>query len=107
MKKLIPLAGFVLIEAIDEGEHRTSSNLVLPEKAKEKPAKGRIVEVGDGIIHYEGGVNSHTQTYFSKEECQVKKGDIVIFYRWGTQEIQEGNKKLLLVKFSDIQAVYE
>src|SRR3990167_4932097 len=51
MKKLNPLAGYCLILPLDEQDQKTSSGLVLPEKAKEKPIKGRVIEVGDPIPH--------------------------------------------------------
>ena len=76
------------------------SGLLLPQKAKEKPAKGIVIAIGNPIIHYDNGC-------IQEENCQVKKGETVIFYRWGTQTIKEENKEYLLVKFSDLQALYE
>ena len=107
-KKLIPLAGYVLIEAIDEGEQRTSRNLVLPEKAKEKPMRGKVIEVGKQITHFETTRSyPNGETYYASEKCQVEKGDICIFHRWSGQDVKEEDKEYKLVKFSDIMGKYE
>lgn len=53
-KKLKPLAGYVLIEPFDEQE-TTTSGLVMPEKAKEKPEKGKVIEVGADLPRFDAG----------------------------------------------------
>mgnify|MGYP001574130355 CR=1 FL=1 len=110
MAKLKPLAGYVLIEPIDD-EEKTASGLIMPEKAKEKPAKGKVMAVGKPIIHYEVG-RIHIPGViggpdFPEEECPVKVGDTVIFHRWSGQDVKEGQKEYKLVKFSDLMAFYE
>jgi|SRR3990167_1790226 len=100
MKKLKPLAGYCLILPLDEQDQKTSSGLVLPEKAKEKPMKGRVIEVGDPIPHFINGS-------LNDELAQVAKGDTVVFHRWSGQDVKEGDKEYKLVKFSDIMGRYE
>ena len=113
MAKIRPLAGYCLILPINKEEQYTASGMLLPEKAKEKPMKGKVIGVGSPIIHYENRIPEaikklNTDLYSLEEEyCQVKEGDTVIFYRWGGQTIREGDKEYLLVKFSDIQAIYD
>src|SRR3990167_2780688 len=105
MKKLKQLAGYCLILPLDEQDQKTSSGLVLPEKAKEKPAKGKVIEVGDPIIHYEsqpGLITNSSGVFYGQEKSQVKKGDIVIFHRWSGQDVKEREKEYKLVKFSDL-----
>lgn len=104
--KLRPLAGFVLIEPIDDQE-TTATGLVMPEKAKEKPGKGKVVEVGEGILHYEGHeIKDMSGYHLPLEKCSVKRGDIVIFHRWAGQDVKEGQKEYRLVKFADLMGVY-
>lgn len=98
---LKPLAGYVLIEPIDDQE-TTASGLVMPEKAKEKPGKGKVIAVGDPIEHYERESGPNTS-----QHCPVKVGDIVIYHKWAGNEIKDGSKNVVLVKFADLQGVYE
>ena len=107
--KIHPLPGYILIIPVDDDEG-TAGGLLLPEKAKEKPGKGRVVDVGDPIVHYESPASSQiTNTAGSApplEYCVVKKGDIVIYHKWAGNEIKDVNKNVVLVKFADLQGVY-
>jgi|SRR3990167_4598344 len=107
MKHLKPLAGYCLIEPLDEQDQKTSSGLVLPEKAKEKPEKGKIIAVGYTTEVVEDLISQCTFDDAMKIEPPVKKGDIVIFHRWSGQDVKEGDKEYKLVKFSDIMGKYE
>lgn len=104
--KLIPLAGYCLVEPLDEEDQKTSSGLILPEKAKEKPAKGKVLYVGilDSI-----GFNFIKNNFgdWLISNPPVKKGDIVCFHRWSGQDIKEGDKEYKLVQFKDLMGVYE
>ena len=109
MAKLKPLAGYVLIEPLDEQE-TTASGLALPEKAQEKPEKGKVLGVG----HYTDFDYGKTLSAQSPEELatfnidkNLKEGDIVVFHKWSGQDVREGNKEYKLVKFSDLMGVYE
>ena len=102
-----PLAGYVLIEPFEKDQEVTAGGLALPEKAKEKPAKGTIIEVGkDEYIYYmyPSGVPTPTS---GERPLQVKKGEIVVFHRWSGQDVKDGEKEYKLVKFSDIMGIYE
>lgn len=112
-----PLPGYVLIEPMDD-EEVTAGGLALPEKAKEKPAKGIVIAVGDSITHYESYVGkndmsppySTTSVYnleFAEEQSPVEEKDIAIFHRWAGQDVKDGQKEYKLVKFSDLMGVYE
>lgn len=100
MAKLKPLAGYVLIEPMDEQE-TTASGLVMPEKAKEKPGKGKVIACGEKYHDFSAAF----PTPFVN--CPVKKNDIVIYHKWSGNEINNDNKNVVLVKFADLQAVYE
>jgi len=97
--KIRPLAEYVLIEPVNDNE-TTASGLIMPEKAKEKPEKGIIIECGWGnkkiISNYLGGI-----------KIVDLVGKKVIFHRWSGQDIKEGQKEYKLVKFSDLMGMYE
>jgi chaperonin GroES len=91
---LRPVAGYLLIEPTEK-EEKTSSGIYLPDSAGEKPQKGRILAVGpDEII--ESGV---------KKSSPVKVGDIVIYKKWGGNEVKIEGVEYLFAKFDDILAV--
>ena len=84
-----PIAGYLLIEQIEEG-NQTSSGLVMPSSAKDEPSKGKVLWTGADT---------------KDEKCPVVKGAVVIFERYGGQMIREDGKELRLVKFNEIMAV--
>jgi len=95
-----PLSGYVLIEPLDD-EELTASGLALPERAKEKPAKGKVIKCGEKYTNF----SSTFQTPFV--DCPVKDNDVVVFHRWSGQDVKDGQKEYKLVKFSDLMGVYE
>lgn len=108
MAKLIPLAGYVLVESLHD-EEQTAEGLYLPEKAKDKPEKGKVIAVGKDLPRFDSGATYDPITDRHKipnEMSPVKAGDVVVFHKWGAQSIKEGQKEYLLVKFSDLQGVY-
>ena len=87
-----PLADRVLIEPISV-EEKTASGIILPETAdKEKPEQGKVIEVGPGT---------------DKKAMSVKKGDVVLFTKYGPNEIKIDNKEYLIAKEEDILAILE
>lgn len=89
-----PLADRVIIEQ-KEPEQKTSSGIVLPDTAQEKPQTGTVVAVGPGRTSDEG----------KNIPMTVKVGDVVIFAKYGGTEIKDGGKEYLIVKETDILAV--
>ena len=90
--KIKPLADRVLIEPMAV-EEKTKSGIILPDTAdKEKPEQGKVIEVGPGT---------------SKKTMTVKKGDIVLFTKYGPSEIKINNKEYLIAKEDDILAILE
>lgn len=84
-----PTAGYLLIEPL-EAETKTSSGIYLPDSAGEKPQKGKILAVGANEM---------------KKTSPCKKGDVVIYKKWGGNEVKIGNIEYLFVKFEDVLAV--
>jgi chaperonin GroES len=91
-----PLGDRVVIE-VSEGDVKTASGIVLPDTAKEKPQKGKVVAVGTGKI-FENG---------QRAAIDVKAGDSIIFSKYAGTEIKEDGKDYLIVSERDILAVVE
>lgn len=91
-----PLADKVLVERV-EAEAMTAGGIVLPDAAKEKPQRGKIVNVGEGRLLDDG----------TRREVQVKKGDLVLFTSYAGTEIKLDDNEYLIMDESDIMAVIE
>ena len=89
--KLKPLGDRLIVQAIEE-EETTASGLVLPDTAKEKPQKGKVVAVGDGPI--EDG---------KRRPLDVSEGDEVLYSKYGGTEVP-GSDDLLVLRESDVLA---
>lgn len=94
--KIRPLADKVLVERV-EAESKTAGGIVLPDTAKEKPQRGKIVGVGEGKILDDG----------TRKKMQVKKGDLVLFTSYAGTEVKIDGKEYLIMDESDIMAVIE
>jgi chaperonin GroES len=93
---LKPLADRVVVEPIEE-EEMTAGGIVLPETAKEKPQKGKVVAVGPGGRDDSG----------KRVEMEVAKGNTVLFAKYSGTEIKMEGKKLLILRESDLLAILE
>ena len=91
---LKPLGDRVVIEPLEQ-EEVTASGIVLPETAKEKPQKGKILAVGPGARDEEG----------KRIAMDVKPGDSVLFAKYAGTEINIESKKVLILKETDILAI--
>lgn len=91
--KLKPLEDRVIVKAI-ESEDVTASGIVLPDSAKEKPQRGKVIAVGEGKVKKDG----------KRIPLDVKKGDEVIYGKYGGTEIKIEGEDLLILKVSDILA---
>ncbi len=94
--KIRPLADRVIVERI-EAENKTAGGIVLPDTAKEKPQRGKVISVGEGKLLDDG----------SKSKMQVKKGDEVLFTSYAGTEVKIDGKEYLIMEESDIMAVIE
>ena len=93
---LKPLGSRVVIEPTEQ-EDITAGGIVLPETAKEKPVKGKILSVGPGERDDEG----------KRIPMDVKVGDTVLYAKYAGTEIKVEGKKLLILKESDVLAIVE
>jgi chaperonin GroES len=94
--KIRPLADKVLVERI-EAQTMTAGGIVLPDSAKEKPQRGKIISVGDGKVLDDGSIR----------KLQIKKGDEVLFTSYAGTEVKLDGKEYLIMNESDIMAVIE
>ena len=94
--KIRPLADKVLVQRL-EAEAKTAGGIVLPDTAKEKPQRGKIVSVGKGKVLDDGTIR----------KMEVKKGDNVLFSSYAGTEIKIDGKEYLIMSGSDIMAVIE
>ncbi len=94
--KIKPMADKVLVQRL-EAETKTSGGIVLPDSAKEKPQRGKVVSVGPGKTLDDGTV----------KKVQVKKGDMVLFTSYAGTEVKISGKEHLIMSESDILAVIE
>jgi chaperonin GroES len=91
---LQPLGDRLIVEVLDE-EEMTYSGIVLPDTAKEKPQRGRVLAVGPG--------NRSEQTG-ELIPLDVAEGDEVVFSKYGGTEINVGSDELLILRESDVLA---
>jgi chaperonin GroES len=94
--KIKPLADKVIVERT-EAETKTAGGIVLPDSAKEKPQRGKVISVGAGKLLEDG----------SRSAMQVKKGDEVLFTSYAGSEVKLDGKEYLIMEESDIMAVIE
>ena len=95
--KLKPLGDRLIVKAVEE-EETTSSGIVLPDTAKEKPQKGKVIAVGEGKWDDEGE---------KRIPLDVAEGDEVLYSKYGGTEIKIEGEELLVLRESDVLAKLE
>ena len=92
-----PLHNYVLLTRLGE-EAKTAGGIIIPDNAKEKPSRGRVVAVGDGA--YADG---------ARVPMTVKVGDTVLFAKWASSvnEVKIDGTDYVLIKESDILGILE
>src|SRR4051794_2424459 len=91
--KVRPLDDRVLVEPL-EAEEKTAGGILLPDTAKEKPQRGKVIAVGPGKLRDSG----------DRTALSVKVGDEVLFGKYAGSEVKEGGKELKVLRESDILA---
>ena len=94
--KIRPLADKLLIERL-EAENKTAGGIVLPDSARQKPQRGKVVAAGEGKMLDDGTV----------QKMQVKKGDVVLFTSYAGTDVKMDGKEYMIMSESDIMAVIE
>jgi chaperonin GroES len=95
--KLKPLGDRVILEPVSE-EKKSKGGIILPETVdKERPEKGKVIAIGPGKIDESG----------KRIPMNVKKGDIVLFTKYGPNEVKIDGKEYLIAKEEDILAILD
>ena len=94
--KIRPLHDRIIVERLEE-ESKTAGGLIIPDTAKEKPQKGKIIAVGKGKVTEDGKVLG----------MDVKVGDQVLFGKYAGTEIKIDGKEYLMMREDDILGVLE
>jgi chaperonin GroES len=96
MAKLRPLGDKILIKRL-EAESKTKSGIVLPDTAKEKPKRGKVLSIGEGKRLDSG----------ERAPIEIKKGEEVIFTSYAGTEIKVDGEELIIMSVEDVLAVVE
>ena len=94
--KLKPLGDRLIVQPLDE-EETTASGIVLPDTAKEKPQRGKVLAVGDGARGDDG----------NRIPLDVSEGDTVLYSKYGGTEVKVDGDDLLVLRESDVLAVVQ
>ncbi len=94
--KLKPLADRVIVKQ-SEAETKTASGIVLPDSAKEKPTKGKVISVGPGKLDDHG----------KRMELGVRVGDNIYYGKYSGTDIEVDGQKFVILRESDILGVLE
>jgi chaperonin GroES len=94
VENLNPLPGYVLVEP-GETQKQTESGIYLPDSHEEKPQQGTVLAVGDDWVTEHGATIKPS----------VKKGDTVVYKKWGGNDVKIGDIEYQFLKFEDILAI--
>ena len=94
--KFRPLHDRVLIERVEE-EEKTKTGIIIPDAAREKQQRGKIISVGKGRVNEKGEVL----------KLDVKEGDVVLFEKYGGEDIKMDGKEYVILKEESIIGVVE
>ncbi len=92
--KVRPLHDRIIVQRLEE-EEKTKGGIIIPDTAKEKPIEGKVIAVGAGRIKKDG----------TKAPLEIKKGDRVLFTKYGGTEIKMDGEEYLMMKEEDILAI--
>ncbi len=91
---LKPLGDRVIVERIDEDVQKTPGGIIIPDTAKEKPQRGKVIAVGEGRKDDQG----------KRIQVDLAEGDVVIFGKYSGSEIKIDGKEYLIMHESDVMA---
>ena len=94
--KIRPLNDRVLVQRMEE-ETKTKGGIIIPDTAKEKPAEGKVVAVGNGRVGEDG----------KRVALEVKKGDRVLFSKYGGTEVKVEGDEYLIMREDDVLGIID
>ena len=96
LMKIRPLQDRILVKRIEE-EETTKGGIIIPDSAKEKPQEGKVVAVGNGRVAEDGTLRP----------LDVKKGDKILFGKYGGTEVNVEGEEHLIIREDDILGIIE
>jgi chaperonin GroES len=94
--KVRPLHDRLIVQRLEE-EEKTKGGIIIPDTAKEKPIEGKVIAVGTGRVKKDG----------TKIPLEVKKGNRVLYAKYGGTEVKIDGEEYLIMKEDDILAIIE
>ncbi len=94
--KLRPLQDRILVQRVEE-EQTTKGGIIIPDTAKEKPAEGKVVAVGNGKVGDDG----------KRIPLEVKKGDRILFGKYSGTEVKIEGEEQLIMREEDVLGIIE
>ncbi len=94
--KIRPLQDRILVKRIEE-EETSAGGIIIPDTAKEKPQEGKVIAVGKGRIRDEGKL----------QKLDVKKGDRVLFSKFGGTEVTLEGEEHLIIREDDVLGILQ
>ena len=91
-----PLHDRLIVRRLEEGEQKIGG-IIIPDSAKEKPQKGRVIAAGNGKVNDEG----------TRIPLDVKKGDLVLFGKYTSQEVKLDGEEYLIMLEDEVLAVID
>ena len=94
--KLRPLQDRILVKRVEE-EEKTKGGIIIPDTAKEKPAEGKVVAVGNGKLGDDG----------KRIPLEIKKGDRILFGKYSGTEVKIEGEEHLIMREDDVLAIID
>jgi chaperonin GroES len=94
--KLRPLQDRILVQRVEE-ETTTKGGIIIPDTAKEKPAEGKVVAVGNGKVGEDG----------KRIALEIKKGDRILFGKYAGTEVKIEGEEFLIMREDDVLGVID
>jgi chaperonin GroES len=91
-----PLHNRVIVQRLEEGEQKVGG-IIIPDSAKEKPQRGRVIAAGDGNLNEDG----------KRIPLDVKPGDLILFGKYTSQEVKLEGEEYLIMREDEVLAVLD
>ena len=91
-----PLHDRLIVKRLEE-EEKTKGGIIIPDSAKEKPVEGKVIAVGAGRVKKDG----------TKLPMEVKKGDRILFAKYGGTEVKIDGEDHLIMREEDVLGIIE
>jgi chaperonin GroES len=95
MFKFRPLSDRVLVQRIEEEEEVKKGSIIVPDTAKEKPQKGKVIAVGTGMLDEKG----------KRRAMALKKGDMILFGKYAGTEVEIGDQEYVIMREDDVLGI--